>query len=463
MHDLPDQRRLTSRPSMSICGKFLARLSGSGASRKVFKASAAALVVKCAGLGISFALTLVLTRALGVTGFGAYSLAISWVLLFAVPVQAGLVGVVVRETAGYKAVGDWSSAKGLLLLGNVTCFIVSVSSASVFALYWTQVEVSQSGLSSEILIWIALLVPVYCLSALRSAVLRGLGRVTEGLAPEQVLRPAMQLAVIIFIVSFLDKGLDPETALRAHFIAAVTTFVVGVALLLRATPSEIRGATPAYHAWKWLKPMLAFALVSGFGSILQSLVTVILAASASTQDVGLLKASQQLAMLSGLVVLAVNSAAAPHVASLLRLGELQELARLLRRFARIMFIGTLVPAVVLMIWGGEVLSFLFGEDFAKGGTTLLVTTVGQVLLSTLGLVGLTLNMAGFERDTLACCVIAMVIAIASAFPLTTEFGAVGAALAIVIGQFVMQGLLLRRLKSRVGISSSVLPGARHGE
>lgn len=449
-------RESSERTTHPLLSKLWGRLRGAGTSRTVLKASVAALLVKSAGLGISFVLTVLLTRGLGVDGFGAYSLAISWVLLFAVPVQSGLVGVVVRDVAGYKAIGDWSSVKGLLIFSNIGCLLVSVISAILFWLYWMQVGEAGSGLSGEVVVWIAVLVPVYCLSSLRSAVLRGFGRVTAGLAPEQVLRPALQLVVMFVLFSTLGATLGSEIALRAHFVASAATFVVGAILLYRVTPPEIGAVLATYHPNKWIKPILAFALVSGFGSIMQSLITIILGVHTSTQEVALLKTSQQLAMISGLVVLAVNSAAAPHVATLLRLGQKEELAKVLRRFAKIMFLGTLMPGVVLMVWNTEVLQLLFGSEYGAGGMALLVLVGGQTLLSTLGLVGLTLNMAGFERDTLTCCVVAMLAAVLAALTLTEAFGAVGAAISIVLGQFIMQVMLLSRLRARLGISSFIL-------
>ena len=432
------------------------RLLGSGSARAVLKGSISALGIKLGGMVCGFALSLLLTRALGAEGFGAYALALSWALLFSAPVQSGLVGVMVREVAASKAVEAWAPMKGLLVFGNLFCLMLSLLSALVFFLFWAYGSSGQSTLSASQVAWVVLLVPIYCLASLRSAVLRGLGLVTQGLSPEQVVRPIFQIILITLLIFAFGTGLDATSALIAHVFAASVAFGVGAILLYRSLPREIQRVPPSFHVSNWLKPVMAFALVSGFGSIAQSFVSIILGQAGGNAEVGLLRSSQQLASLSGLVILAVNSAAAPHVASLFRLRKFDELELMLRRFSWIMILGTLPPSVILGVWGHQILEALFGPEFGPGSSALTVLAIGQLLVSTSGLVGLTMNMAGFEKDTLVCCVVALLITAAASIPMAEANGATGAALATVLGQVVMQALLLWRVKVRIGISTSVL-------
>lgn len=406
-------------------------------------------------LFLGFLSTVLLSRALGVEGFGTYSLAIGWILLLAVPVQSGLVGVVVREIARYRATSSWPLAKGLLVFSNGTSLLLSVLGASGLAIYWNAGGAKGTGMSAEVAGWALVLLPIYCLSAVRSATLRGLGKVLEGLAPDELFRPLIQVVVLAIVFLAFGHAISAANAIQIHIASAVTAFAIGATLLLRSIPPAIGAAKAEYAPRSWAVPALSFAVVSGFGTILQSSVMVTLGMTSGAEDAGLFKAAQQLSALSGIVVVAVNSACAPYIASLYRVGDRRELAKLLRNAALVMMAGTAPLSIIMIVFGETVLSLVFGPEFARAHAALLLLAAGQLTISSLGLVGLLLNMSGHERDTLACCAAALVVTVIAAKLLIGPFGAPGAAAAVIIGQFALNILMLWRVRVRVGISTSM--------
>ena len=65
----------------------------------------------------TFAVTLVLARALGVNEFGKFSFAMSIVTLLGVFAKFGADQVIVRHTALFHSLGDWRHIHGLLRFG----------------------------------------------------------------------------------------------------------------------------------------------------------------------------------------------------------------------------------------------------------------------------------------------------------------------------------------------------------
>lgn len=436
-------------------GFIVLRFAGGGMSSAAMRGSVGALAIKCVSLLLSFLSTVMLSRALGVQGFGAYSLAIGWMLLIAVPVQSGLVGVVVREIARYKATQAWPLAKGLLIFSNSVSVSLALLSALTLGIYWSLGGASEQGLNVEAAMWALLLLPIYCLSAVRSGTLRGLGKVLAGLAPDEMIRPLIQVVVLAIIVLAMGRAISPANAMQIQVASAAIAFAIGATLLLRSIPKEVGAAEAEFVPRTWLVPALSFALVSGFGTILQSSVVVALGMASGAQDAGLFKAAQQLAALSGIVVVAVNSASAPYIASLYRVGDRHELSKLLRNTALVMLAGTAPLSITMIVFGEQIISLVFSSAFVDAYRPLFLLAMGQLGISSLGLVGLLLNMSGHERDTLVCCAVALVITIGASNLLIGPYGATGAAGAVVMGQFALNFLLLWRVRVRVGLSTSI--------
>lgn len=431
------------------------KLNGEGMAKAAMRGSINAFLIKCVAMLVGFISSVLLSRSLGVNGFGMYSLAIGWVLLFAVPVQSGLVGVVVRETAKYMSSGDFSHAKGLLIFSNFVSILLSLLGVGVLLGYWIFGKGPANGLSFDVAAWSLLLLPVYCLSAVRSATLRGLGKVTAGLVPDELVRPTVQVLILALSFLVLESKLTPTNAIQIHAFAAVFAFAIGAYLLFKALPSGIGVAKASFSPAEWSKPALSFALVAGFGTILQSAVMVMLGMKAGAVDAGLFKSAQQLSALSGIFIVAVNSASAPYIASLYKAGDKKELSRLLSNGAKFMVLGTAPVVLVMLLFGKSIISLIFGHDFILAYTSLFVLLLGQLLISGLGMVGLLLNMSGHEKDTLFCCTISLLLTIISAHFVVHDFGAVGAAISVVVGQIVLNALMLWRVKVRVGVSTAV--------
>ncbi len=425
-----------------------------GASGTAIRGSAGALVIKCTAMLLGFVSSTILARLLGVDGFGTYSLVLGWILLCVTPIRVGFVGVIVRELAGYKALGEWGKAKGLLIFGNTIGMTLSVIAAAGLGIVW-RIGDERSGITLEIAGWALLLLPLYCLSSLRAAALRGLGKVWAGLFPDEIMRPLVQVILLVTAVFIVGWKLTPTLGLQVHLLATTAAFAIGAVMLWRSLPGPIAGAKAEFLPRTWLVPALSFALVSGFGTISQSLVVVVVGSSAGHGEVGLFKVAQQLSALVGLGMVAFNSACAPHVASLFKTGQREELSRLLRDSALLMSAFTLPLALLVGVSGWWLLPLLFGAGFEAAYMALILLCVGQMIAATMGLVGLMLNMAGYERDTLIGCALAIVVTLTSAVVFSRMYGSAGAAAAVVLGQFTLQMILAWRVRVRIGLSTTV--------
>jgi len=147
----------------------------------------AALSLTATGLG--FLTSVVLARALGAGGYGAYAYAFAWVNVLCIPAQLGFDKLLVREVAIYQGRKQWGYLRGLLRSANWVCFITaSLIAGGVFGItLWFR-----DAINAEFILplWIALLlVPITVLTRVRQATMFGLRRVIQGQISENLVRP----------------------------------------------------------------------------------------------------------------------------------------------------------------------------------------------------------------------------------------------------------------------------------
>jgi O-antigen/teichoic acid export membrane protein len=76
--------------------------------------------------GLSFLLSILLARILGVSGFGIYTYSFAWVVLLTIPGMLGMDQLLVREIAGAGTRGSWDSIRDVLRTANRVVLLASV-------------------------------------------------------------------------------------------------------------------------------------------------------------------------------------------------------------------------------------------------------------------------------------------------------------------------------------------------
>ncbi|MFW6089999.1 MAG: oligosaccharide flippase family protein, partial [Gemmatimonadota bacterium] len=91
-------------------------------------------MLRVSSAAVSLVVSILLARMLGPEGYGIYAFAYAVIMLLALPAQAGLPTLLVREVARYEADERWGLLAGLLrrsnqLVGLLTVLIVAGAAA----------------------------------------------------------------------------------------------------------------------------------------------------------------------------------------------------------------------------------------------------------------------------------------------------------------------------------------------
>lgn len=413
-------------------------------------------MLRVAALLLVMASSVALARSLGPAEYGVYAYMFAIVSLLAMPAQVGLPTLIVRETAKAYALEDWPGLKGLWRWGSsfvVASSLVILLVGLVFA--WFLRDAVEEQYLSTYLIGL-LLVPVLALSSVRCAALRGLRMIIRGQLPESIIRPLF-LTLLVLFLPLMGLDFTAVNAMLMHLFAATCAFAVGAVLLWQARPRGLLVAQSEVKNTKaWLRSIVPLGLIAAMQTLSHQTDIVMLGIFREDSEVGIYKVvvSGTGLILFGLQI--VNMVISPRLASHYAQNELLRLQQIVTFGVTFSMAIALPVTAVLILWGEEILGFVFGAEYVSGYSTLVILAVGQTLNAMFGSVGLLLNMSGHERYSAIWLGVSTLANILLNIILIPHFGMVGAAFATLISICIWNIAFWRVAMKKVGVDASFL-------
>lgn len=420
--------------------------------RTLFRGASASLAIQLLNVSLAYAVTAILTRALSLADFGVYSFILALVTLLVFPAHAGIPTLVVREMARAQASEDYGLMKGMIRRANqfvgLTSLVLVIGSGLV-ALYWPS---AQAALPT--LLWGLALLPLTPFSAVRGGLLRGLGQIIHGQWPDQVLKPALFLALVL--AAFL-AGLPITSAEAMAFNVASTgvALVVGVVLFFRVRPRQLPDATPRYETRRWLSSLLPFAIGGGMLLLNAQIAILLLGMLGAPEDVGLYRAASQVAQLCALGYMAAVANLGPRFAAAHATGARDTLQRT-ASLGALFSVATCAPLALVFVAAGQpLLGLMFGPHYAIAWPTLTILSLAQLGATLFGCAAIMLNMTGHERGFVACYASGLAAQGLLCLLLVPALGATGAAIGAAAGTLVPNALLWWMVRRRLGVNTAI--------
>ncbi len=406
------------------------------------------VVLNVVTIVVNFAMTLVLSRELGASGYGAFAFGLAWSAVLSVPAVLGLTPLVVRNVAAYSSRSDWTLLRGLLRRSNEVVLLTSVLVVGVGAIVGWVLVGDEPELFRPFLVAL-FLVPLVSLTTLRQSAMQGLGKVVVGRVPETLLAPLLFLVLVAAAAPALGDLFSATTAMTLQVGAQVVAFATGIVLLRRALPLQVRGADAEYETRVWLRSALPLFVMSALMALNAQVGTIFLGAMDGATAAGVYSVASKVALFTSFFWLAATYPLMPAVARLHAQGRRAELQRMLTRGAVITSVCAAVIALVLIVFSRQFLA-LFGQDFGEGVWPLRILALGELGKVLTGFAGLALVMTGFERDLTVGVAIGAVANVALSALLIPAWGVNGAAgaaaVSVVASNLFLAYLLWKRLR-----------------
>ncbi|MBM1849109.1 oligosaccharide flippase family protein [Pseudosulfitobacter pseudonitzschiae] len=388
------------------------------------------MAIRLYGVGMTFLVTILLTRGLGADGYGAYAFLFAVVTLAALPTQFGLPDLVVRETTRAAEAGAPGHMRALWRWAHR---FIAVTTLVVIALLllWQHLS-GDDDVQTSIAAYIAfLLIPLIALANLRAAILRGLGHDLLGQLPEHAIRPTLFALFLLAMLLLPDLPSSVTGAFAVQVTAVGLATAIGSFMLWRLAPRAVPIEIERTEKRRWNSAAFFMGTISGLVLINNSVDIIMLGLWKSNADVGHYRLASMVGALITLGMQTMNIYAMPHLTHFLATGEKDKLARVVRHATQLSFGFSLLALVAILLLGEQMLVMVFGSEFSAAFSILLVLASGHVLNAFFGPARVFLMMAGHERLAAFLTGFGTLFNIGLNALLIPSYGPIGAAMATV--------------------------------
>lgn len=414
--------------------------STSELARAVFKSASGSLALRIAAMALGLVSNILLARAMGTAGYGAYAYLLAWVNFLYVPAMLGTDKLLVREVSIFNSQKKWGSLRGIVSWCGRWVTLSALFLAVVMVLAASSGLNDAKEISLNVLLVVSVLIPILALTGLRQSILQGLGAVVPGQIPETLIRPALLISAILVWKITSDGKLLLFDAITFNVGAALAAFSAGVLILKKRFPRDASISTPIVKGREWMTWSLPLLLLGFSLAGSAQLPMLVLGFFSSEHDIGLYAAAARVAVLGNFFLLALNAAFAPRIASLYASGQTEALQTLVSRTSLWVTILSLGPLLVF-VFAGEYLLAVFGPEFSEASKMLTILAFGVFFNALMGSVGLLLTMTRNVKSALQAAIISLALNLLFSAILIPAYGAIGAAWATV-GAYVVGNLIL---------------------
>lgn len=403
---------------------------------------------------------ILLARGLGVQGYGIYGIAMAVIAIGGVPAEFGLPKLVVREVGAAAATKDLPRLFGVIRWADRACWLVSA--------------VVAGGIGAGVLLLLGLVdplvgyaillglptIPFVALAKVRASALQGLHHIALGQTATNLLRPLLFAALFATWLA-LAGGATAQSAMALNSLTAAAALLAAHLWLRPRLPRE-RPPRVAEDGRQWLRSSLPMAVSDGVLVLHMQLAVLLVGILSSATEVGLFRIAASIVTLVGAPVLLINTVVSPVMAQLNAQGDHRRLQHLCTRSAQGTTTGVLLLVLPLLFWGSDLISLLFGAEFAPALPALLVLSAANLINAMFGPNAILLTMTGQEGRVTRAMLIALLISLAVAFAAVPAAGGVGGAISVLSWVLVWNVLVWNDARRLLGIETSLVPAIASG-
>jgi len=406
------------------------RLNKDGNLSELLKSSGFVLVFKVLGAISGYVFAFVVSKY-GADTYGIYELAFTALMILSVIVKWGLDGATVRFTQEYLVSGDKGKIRSLVSKSVFTIFISAlVVGLLFFLLRKSLAEAFDEPNLEKAYVWVAVGLLPFVLLQYYSEALRALKNM-KAFSVFQV-GSVLILASGIFIL-LKDIALSKGEIATLAFVISTAVFAFGAYLIFQKSFRIRVGDIPAEQIdFKSVLKVGVPLLISGSLFLVISWTdTLSIGYYKSSTDVGIYRIAFKVATLITFIQFAVNSIAAPTIASLYAEDDLTALRKYIK-YIGVINAAFAIPITLFIIVFSEPLLNLFGAEYTSGMVLLPILAIGQLVNALAGPVMYILNMTGKEKLSQRIMIWMTGLNIILNVVLIPRYGIVGAAIATTI-------------------------------
>lgn len=450
---------------MSIGSDLAARLKSlwadlrrEGPGAILVRGSATFLTIRVLGIGVAFLTQVVLARLLGVDEYGIYAYALSWLTVLAMLGAVGVDHSTLRFVGQYKGREDWILLRGFLRWSFGSALIVSIVTTVVAVSVLIAIGPSLSPSHKSTYLVACLLIPIMVQLQIGSGTIRAFRKIARAQIPADLVRPILIVALLGVTYWALDREVLATTAMGATLAASAVALGVIIFFLRSIVRESVPRARAEYRSFEWLAVSFPLLILNGSYLLLSQTDILMIGALLDTTEAGIYSAASRLAMLLPLGLATVNAIAAPMIAEFHATNDRRKLQRTLT-VAAWCALGLAFPLAVVILFAGDWLLALYGQEFRAAYFALLILAGGQVVNTITGPVGFVMTMTGHQKQAMTILILMIPANLLLNSLLIPEFGIEGAAVATTATTVTHNLLMLAYVRKHHRLNTTVFASA----
>ena len=410
---------------MVLKSNSLKKLINKFKENEILSKGSSAFFLKIIGSFLCYLFLLLVTRQSGAEAWGIFALCMALLNITSILSRFGVDTAVLRFVAQMK--GKMEEVKGIYFQGISLVLFLSIL-FSVLLFFFSNIVAElvfqKPHLTGYFKIISFGLVP-FTIIHVNVQTFRGLKKIKEFAFFQHVSK--FLFAIIFFLLLIKFYNFDQFTLpVYAFTFAVIIVMLVSFLFIFK----KFRGIQlkRIFTNKEIIKTSFPMMLSSSVLLIMAWSDTIMIGIFKTEVEVGVYNVSLKLAMITGVVLGAVNSIVAPKLSETFNNNRMDEFRKLIKQSTRIIFFCTLPVLIILLLLPEFLLSF-FGTEFLIAKNTLLILLIGQIVNAMSGSVGFILQMTGREKVYQNILLLTLVINITLNIILIPKFGIEGAAIA----------------------------------
>jgi O-antigen/teichoic acid export membrane protein len=383
-------------------------------------------------------IVILLARLLMAEQYGQYKLTLTTISVVASLTVLGLRTGLVRYISLYANRQDMDKLSGTLQLGIgiPTVFGVLIS----IAVFLSAKPIAYRFFHEPELVTLikfgSLVIPFLSLNAVLGAAFKGFSQMKYLAVAESFFQPIIKF-ILLLVFAFL--GLDAIRAIAANNVAAFGVTFVLFFFLNKVFPLKHRLRNAEVESKKILKFSLPVYLSNMVKTIQENIYTILLGALSTIENVGVFSIATRVNIIGSFFHSSIVSSSMPIMTAIHDRGNNDQLRLFFQTTSRWSFTLNLPMFLLVVLFPAEILS-IFGKSFQSGVTPLIILAWANLVNTGSGLCGALLDMTGHTTFKLVNSIVTAFITIGLSLWLIPSMGIVGAALAVLFSEIVINFL-----------------------
>ena len=411
-------------------------------SRNITTLASTAFLGGVLGRIFEYSLSVLIARALGADGLGAFAFG------FVILQFGGAIARVGLDTAMQKFVpmyaDDERRLTGTTLAGYLTAFVAGTVLAGALYLLRTVEPLASTAIAGPAGLFL-IGIPLFAMYRVGEAATRGFKETKYSVYIRSLGQTGAALVFVAIAVTLFEGIAAVAVAYLASLVVALLLSLVFL-YRLGAFDGLSAPAVEYRRLYSYSVPVMASAIA--YTLVFWSDI-LMLGRLVPTTAVGHYQAAYRTSEFVGFVLLAVNRIFPALASELYDDGELERLQSVYSVLTKWIAVLTLLIATFEIMFASELLQ-LFGSSFVRANVLLGLLVVGQFVAAAAGPTGYLLSMADHERLELANTVALAAINLALNYVLILRFGVLGAAVATATSISLLNAVRLVEIRVLLG-------------